>query len=330
MEWTADRFRMPKKSPGAGPPVVRALAALLLACSASLTAGARAAEPTRMTLGYLPSNAFLAAFVARDQGFFARRGLDVSFDLLPNGALLRQALSRGSVQIGTMTPPAVLRSDSRGARLRIVAAAAVQDNDHPTAGIVAGQRSGIHSAADFRGRKVGVPGVDGLNHLVFMKWLQNHQLDPRQVRFVHTVLPQMAEALKSGRVDAVVPVEPFLESVLQGNSGYLVAKFPGEVAKSYVQAVYVMPGAWAERHGDQVRAFREALREGTEWIAGHENAARRTQMRYLKISESAALAAPLPQFATDISAADVGFWIGLCSEFGVTRTPLKAADVLVP
>ena len=310
-------------------PFALARAAVLL-LAAPLLAGAAdsPAARTQITLGYLPSNAFLAAFVAKDHGFFAKRGLDVSFDLLPNGVLLRQALAQGGVQVGTMTPPAVLRSDDRGVTLQIVAAAALQSHDHPTAGIVAGQRSNIHSAADFPGKKVGVPGLHGLNHIVFMKWLQDHAIDPQRVQFVSVVLPQMAEKLKAGEVDAVLPVEPFLETILQNGSGYLVSTLPGEVAKSYIQALYAAPRAWAQSNPEAVRAFRDGLREGVRWIADNEEAARKSQMRYLKISERSAMSAPLPEFVTDISAADVQFWMTLCRQLGVTRTSQPVADVL--
>jgi len=283
---------------------------------------------TRIILGYLPSNAFLAAFVAKDQGFFAGHGLNVSFDMLPSGPMLRRALADGRVQAGTLTAPALLRQDDAGADLQAVAGASMQSRDHSTAGIVAAAHSNVHGAADFRGKTVGVPGLNGVNHLAFMKWLQDHRVDPTQVRFAAVTLPQMADQLKAGRIDAALPVEPFLDAIVHSGAGVLVAKFPGETGDSFLVGLYAMQRSWVKSNPAAVGAFRDSLRDGVRWIAANPAAARKIQMRYLKVSEAAALSVPLPEYTTDVSAAEIQFWIELCRRFGATQTSLPAAQVL--
>ena len=58
----------------------------VLAALLAFTPTARA-EGTRIRIGLTPLAEFLAAYVAADQGMFARRGLDVSF--VPRGARRR-------------------------------------------------------------------------------------------------------------------------------------------------------------------------------------------------------------------------------------------------
>jgi len=306
---------------------VRNATVLLLAMSLLLAARPALAQ-TRITLGYLPSNAFLAAYVAKDQGFFARHGLDVSFDLVPQAALLRRALAEGNIQVATLNVPALLRVDDDRAGLLIVAAATRQTADHSTAGILAGRDSKIHAAADFRGRRVGVPGLNGINHLVFMQWLQDQGVDPRTVRYVAVLLPQMADQLKAGRIDAAIPVEPFLDRIVKSGGGTLVAGLPAAGSPPYLEAAYAMRRSWLQGHPQAAAEFRESLRDALRWIADKPQEARRLQMRYLKIAESAALSAPLPELAVDVSAADVQYWIDLCRRFGVTRGRVATGDVL--
>jgi NitT/TauT family transport system substrate-binding protein len=212
--------------------------------------------------------------------------------------------------------------------LQIIAGAALLTHEHPISGIAAGQHSGIKVAADFRGRKVGIPGVNGINHLIFMKWLQDRGVDPRSVKFERVLLPRMAASLRSGKIDAALPIEPFLSEIVQADAGYLISKFPGDREKPFVAAVYAMPRSWVEKNPQAARAFKEALREGAQWISGNEAAARKTQVHYLKISEDSAMTDVLPEFALDVRASDIEFWIDLCHRFKAIKGTVPVASVL--
>ena len=75
----------------------RVVVASLLSLAA-VVAGAQ----TRLGLGYTGANAFVAAFVAKDQGLFAKRGLDVTLQLVPVGSTLASAMAGGTLQVGTL------------------------------------------------------------------------------------------------------------------------------------------------------------------------------------------------------------------------------------
>src|SRR5258706_3724564 len=98
----------------------RILALVLISCAAPAIA------QTKIVLGYTPANAFMPAFVAKDQGFFAKRGLDVSLQTVPQGSTIAGAMAGGSVQAGTLTPPAFLLAVEGGIDAQIVSAATLQ------------------------------------------------------------------------------------------------------------------------------------------------------------------------------------------------------------
>ena len=58
-----------------------------------------------------------------------------------------------------------------------------------------------------KGKRIGVPGLNGVNHIVAMKWLENNGVDRKAVTYVETGFAQMGDLLKGGQVDVVVPVE---------------------------------------------------------------------------------------------------------------------------
>ena len=287
-----------------------------------------AAAQTKITLGYTGANAFVAAFVAKDQGFFAKRGLDVTMQLVPVGSTIPAAMAGGSLQVGTLTPPAFLLAVEGGIETQIVSAATFQSKANITTGVVAREGTNIKAPADFRGKRVGVPGLNGVNHVTFMKWLKDRGTEPRQVTFVEAFFPQMGDLLKGGQVDAVLPVEPFLGRIVQSKVGYVVAPYAAEVSDNYLESFYIMTRDFMQKNPKAADAFKESIREAVAWIGKNEEAARKTQVTYLKLPEAIAMSIRMPTLTVDIQVKDLQFWIDLCRDFGVTKGTATVQQVL--
>jgi len=283
---------------------------------------------TKLALGYTGANAFVAAFVAKDQGFFAKRGLDVTLQLVPVGSTLASAMAGGSLQVGTLTPPAFLLAVEGGVDLVIVSGATFQSKQNVTLGLVAREGSNIKAPADFRGKRVGVPGFNGVNHVMLLRWLKDKGVEAKQVTFVEAFFPQMSDLLKGGQIDAAVPVEPFLGRIVQAKTGYLVASYGAEITPSYLESFYTMPRALVEKNPQVAVQFRDAIREANEWIAKNEQGARKTQVTYLKLPEPVAMSVPLATYVADVKTEDMQFWVDVCRDFGVTKGTATAAKVI--
>lgn len=308
--------------------MVRAPATILkivLALLAGCLVGPAFAQ-TRINLGYTQANAFMAAFVAKDQGFFAKRGLDVNLQLVPQGSTIASAMAGGTLQAGTLTPPAFLLAVEGGIDAQIVAAATYQTKSNPTIGVMAREGSNIHTAADMRGKRIGVPALNGGNHIVMMKWLTNNGIDLKQVTFVETAFPQMGDLLKGSQIDLAVPVEPFISRIQQTQAGYLVTV--PTIVDSFLESFYIMNRDFVQKNPAAAREFREALREAVAWIGKNEVEARKTQVTYLKLPEQAAQTIKLPTFAVDVQPQDMQFWIDLLKDFHVTQGTATVQQVL--
>ena len=302
---------------------LRSLLAALAVCLA-----APAAAQTKINLGYTQANAFMAAFVAKDQGFFAKRGLDVALQIVPQGSTIASAMAGGTLNAGTLTPPAFLLAVEGGIDAQVVAAATFQAKANPTIAVMAKEGSNIRTAADIRGKRVGVPGLNGGNHIVMMKWLKNNGVDPKDVTVVETNFPQMGDLLKGGQVDVVVPVEPFISRIQQSQVGYVVAV--PTITDSFLESFYIMNRDFIQKNPKAAQDFREAIREAVAWIKANEAEARKTQVTYLKLPEAAAQTIKLPTFAVDVKPQDMQFWIDLLKDFGVTKGTATTQQVLLP
>jgi NitT/TauT family transport system substrate-binding protein len=96
---------------------VRAILGIL----ALLTSFSAAPAQTKLTLGYGSASAWIASFVAADQGIFSKHGLDVTMRFVPSAATQPAAITAGSLDIGTFNAPLLFLADEGGLDLRIVA-----------------------------------------------------------------------------------------------------------------------------------------------------------------------------------------------------------------
>lgn len=287
----------------------------VVAIGLSTPAGAQ----TKITIGYTGANAFLAAFVAKDQGFFQKRGLDVILLRLPVGSTIPAAIMGDSLQIGTLTPPVFIQAVEGGLPLQIVAAATLQTKDNITAGVVARAAANIAGPGDFRGKKVGVPGLNGVQHVMFMKWLTDRGIDPKQVTFIETAFPQMGDLLKAAQIDAALPVEPFLARIKDSKAGALVANYTAEVAASYLESFYAAKKEWIDANPKAVTDFRAALNDALSFIQNQTEEAKKSQIVYLGLSPQIVATLPLPTLVTEVEPEQVRYWIDLTKNFGVTK-----------
>ena len=303
------------------------LSAAVWAGGAGVSASALA--QTKVTIGYTGANTFVPAFVAKDKGFFAKHGLDVTLQRIPVGSTIPGALMANSLTVGTLTAPVFLAANENGIELAIIAGASLQSKANPTAGVVVRADSGIKKPEDFRGKKIGAPGVNGLQDILFKKWLKNNGVDWRAVTYVDAPFPQMGDMMRGGQLDGALPVEPFLSRITTTGVGSLVSHYPVEVADNYLESFYVVTQKWAAANGAAVKGFRAAIADGVAFVKSNPDEAKKTQTTYLGLPEAVVATLPLATYTVDVSPAQVAFWIDLGREFGLLRTQLKMDGLVV-
>jgi len=203
-----------------------------------------------------------SAMVARDEGIFAKHGIDADVTLIAINTNIPPAIVSDSIQIGGPTAPVFLLAVDGGLDLVAVGGASVMDPVSSDA-IAAVARTGvtIKDAKDFVGKKVGAPGIGAFLHVLFRKWLMEKGVDPKSVNFVEVTFPTMSDALKSGSVDAVLTGEPFITRMKNAGTGEVAVRYTSELARNDPIISYVATRAFAEEHPDVVKAFRASIEE---------------------------------------------------------------------
>ena len=285
---------------------------------------------TKVRLMYTAVSGYSSAYIAKDQGFFEKRGLDVELILAPQGGAIIEGLVSGSAEIGTPTPTVFLQALDSG--LDTVAIAATNAfPEKSKSGVLAKAEESIHSAQDLIGKKVGVPGINGLLDVVFRQWLAKKGIDTKKVTYVEASFPQMSDMLRSGTVDAVVTVDPFYSRILDQKTGYLVDNYTSVLPDGTIASVYAAIGKWAAEHTDAVKALQGALAEAAAFSKDDAHAAtvQASIARYTKLPVAVVSALPIPNLVAQIKPSDLNFWIDVMKERGMLTGKSDPAKAVI-
>lgn len=277
------------------------------------------AAPTKIVVGYTLVPDFVGSFIAKEQGFFDKRGLDVEMQPITLTSNIPVALVSNSIQIGGTTPPVFLQAADSGLDLVGVASGSTYDPRRNLIGIVARTGSNIQSAKDMVGRKFAVPGLNGTLHVLVRRWLMVKGVDPKQVSFVEVPLPQIPDVLKGGSVDAAVTAEPFIARIKGSGIGDAIAGFDDEMPGGFATVVYTANRRWASANAPTLKAFREALGDAIDFANQNRAAALADLGKYMKLPPPVLQATPWPDLTSSMAETHLNFWVDAMNQQGMLR-----------
>ena len=300
------------KLPAKGPRATKISNLLALLGAAIALGGAaapsRALEP--MTIGYYGSDATLATFIAKDEGFFAKHGIDATVKQMSGVSTAAPlALVAGSVEVTAGSFPTAVLAAEQGLDVKILAGTTVSAPGFHISALVARPELDLKTAKDVEGHSVGVPGINNFIHVLMVKWLADNGADPLKVHFIEVGMPQMADLLRSGQIDAATPVEPITTRLLGGGAGKLVSYYTDSLPAGTSAYVLMIGGGYAASHPGITRSFRAALDDALAWYRAHPDEVDPIIVKYLRLPPEVVRASPKPPYDNKISPQQVAFWI---------------------
>ena len=138
-------------------------------------------SPTALVvgLGYIPSVQFAQFYLAEQNGYYADAGLDVEFQNKIDPDLIT-LVGQGSIDVGIGDGTSVIPAVSNGIPVAYVATIYGQ---FPNI-VFAKASSGISTAADLKGKKVGIPGRYGSGWIMLQALLKSAGLTTDDIEIV--------------------------------------------------------------------------------------------------------------------------------------------------
>lgn len=301
--------------------VIHALVFAAMSTSAALAAD-------KVILGTTPSISSAIVYVAKEQGFFAKHGLDVEL-VVPGTPALVPALASGSVHISTPTVTTSLQAIDNGIDLVFVAGENVVSHDHPEYRVLAGNGLVLNEPKDFIGKKVGTVALGAFLHVLFQEWLIKGGVDPASVTFVEVAFAQQSDLLKQGAIDAVLGVEPYMTGILQAGSGVLAADFVKDFPDGLPVLAFASTREWAEQNGELLTSFRAALDEANASIIADSEKAKADVNIALKLPENIIANIQIPRYEVAVDVEMLNVWIEMMSSQKYISNNVSAEDILM-
>lgn len=284
---------------------------------------------TKINLSYTGVSDFTAAFVAKEEGMFKKHGLDVDLQMLTLTSATPAALQSDSVQIGGTVPTVLLQAVDSGMDLVALANGSINDNTGKNLGLIAKTGSNIKTAQDLIGKKVGVPGLGGVLHVLVRRWITEKGVDFKKITFIETPLPQMNDLLKGGNVDALTVVDPFMTRIEQAGTGTVISYMGRDFPSGFSNVVYVSSRDWATRNPAAVKAFREALAEAVAFVNKEPEKTRADIGKYIKLPPPVLATLPIPKLMADLTASRMRFWAESMRQQGMLKNEANLSALIV-
>lgn len=302
------------------------IGALLTGVGVAVAGVAPATAQTKVNVAHLFANDFLPVFIAKDNGCFEKRGLDVTLTLIPIANNIPATLISGSAQIGVSTGPLLLQAVENGLELVAIAGSSRMMANNPTMSVVIREELKVSSVADLKGKRIAAPGINSLAEIVFRKWLKDNGLKPGEVTVVEAPIPQMSDMLKGGTVDGVVIMEPIRSRIVGSKVGYRhPSEFFATTAPNAMATFWTSTAAWAKANPKAIADFRACAAEGVDVIKNNIEEARKVELKYVKAN------APVyAQFESKITPADLKIHADITTEMGLLRKPVYLDALVLP
>jgi NitT/TauT family transport system substrate-binding protein len=279
---------------------------------ALITAVAPANAQTKIKMAYTAVSGFAAGYVAEEQGFFQKHGVDVQFIQTNISGNIVSIVESGSVDVGGPTMPSILQANDAGLDLVVFSGGAV----YPLPGdvLIARPGAGIEKTADLKGKTVGVPGIGALLYIMLRRDLKANGVDPDSVRYVELGFPQAGDALKASQIDAYPSQAPFTARILQSGAGKAVANWLSATPDGTPTVVFATTRSWATAHKQDVEAMQAAMRDAVDFMKTHPGETNQAIAKYTGLPLQVVASIPVPPIDVDLTPKQIQFWIDICKE----------------
>jgi len=237
-----------------------ALGLILLSCSAH-----PAAALEKWRHGILQSKADAGfIYMAKEKGFFAKRGLDVEYVNLRADKDVTRALLAGELQSGEPAPGGPFQAIAGGADIRFVGSSI------PGLPYALYARKDIADWADLKGKTFGVSAPGSTPELVARAMLVRKGVDPESIKIANAGgSAGRVQAVAAGKVDATASSSEFVPII--GKLGIKVMGLAADIVPEFPRFTIIVRADTIKQRREHLINFLAAYMEGLDYAVKHRD-----------------------------------------------------------
>jgi NitT/TauT family transport system substrate-binding protein len=292
--------------------------------SDSATSSSAGSGTKTISLALTASSGAVCTELSEKRGLFKKNGVAIKHvQAAPTGAAQIAQILNGQIDAGAGAYTGVITAASNN--LPVVIALA-QDEDYSEDGqtafaTVVGKNSGITSFKQLAGKSVAVNSLKGNWEVSLKEAVAQDGGDPSKVKLVAIPFADQVTALKSGRVDAISTLQPFIAQMT--SQGFKSIGDPqaigfGGKTDSVVDVMFVGK-KWAAENEATLKGFVAAMQEGNAWCNAHPDEVRKEIVSFTKASPEVVNATPVPKYTEKLGPTTTDDWSKLLVKYGILK-----------
>ncbi len=198
----------------------------LAACAAPATP--TPTPPVRMRIGVLPITDVVPFYVAEQQGYFSKQGLNIELVPAASAAERDQMMAAEQIDGQVSDLVATVLFNAKAPKLKIVRIAMAPAPKSPTFWIVTPKESAIESPQDLKGKEIAI-SQNSVIEYVTQRMLEREGLSPADIKTTNVpAIPTRLQLVQQNQVAAATLPDPFASLAILGGARVIVddAKYP--------------------------------------------------------------------------------------------------------
>lgn len=295
--------------------------------TSSAGAGGSAAL-TKVTVGLWPSSAVAAFELGKQEGIFAKHGVDLEIVLGQGSAAHLPAVSSGAMDFMVASPITPLTATQRGLDVKIVSGYARNNPDvADDSTVVVSKKEDIKRPKDLAGKRVSINALGSIGEIGIKEAVELDGGDPNTIEFVQLGLNEVAAQLDGGQIDAGMTGMPFTQAIV-ASGGHLVSDFIKEAGLGNAELVVVGGGKTLADKPEVTKNFVAALAEALPYANANQDKVRALLPAMLGTKPEVAEKLVFMDWNADLDEAAIGRFADLMAKFKIVDAKPDVAQAV--
>jgi NitT/TauT family transport system substrate-binding protein len=310
----------------------RATLALLAGFLLLLGAAGSAQTPPPVTLriATLADDAAMAVLYAQRSGMFDKAGLNVTINVLSNGAAVAAAVISGAYDVGKASITSIFDAYVNQVPINIVATAAAYDVKRPPySTFMVLQDSPIRGPKDITTQTISLSSIHDIGRLCMAKYVDDAGGDWKALHFVEVPLTAALAAVEQGRIGLGETAYPPLQAALESGK---VRGLPAcnSLPSPFPFTVWFVTKTFSTAHPDIVKTFARVVAQSAAYTRSHQDETAPMLSEFSKLPLEVIQHMPRVVNSTAVSTSGLQKLIDIAAKYGFVPRSFPAGEIVDP